>query len=95
MYIFKEVTKREEALNDIICDICGQSCIVDEYEDNLDNICPVFEYSTLSAEWGYDSKHDMERPLYHFCESCFYDKLIPFIENPNAFMPIPPEPSVP
>jgi ribosomal-protein-alanine N-acetyltransferase len=50
-----------EKLKDIRCNKCGQSC---KQEHN-------FEYATLDARWGYDTKRDNEFHEAHLCESCW------------------------
>lgn len=48
-------------LDDIVCDICGDSC-----KKNLD-----IESAKLFAHWGYDSKKDGDVYDIDLCEKCF------------------------
>ena len=59
---------------DIICDMCGKSCKIDD--EGGEN----YEFATLTAEWGYHSKHDMETIKIELCEDCCY-KLKDIIEK--------------
>lgn len=68
----RKITKEIEEVEDIICDICGKSCR-DKYDMN-------YEYSTLSASWGYGSHKDTEQWQGDFCENCS-DKIKEFIES--------------
>lgn len=62
MIITKSIIKSREEVVDVICNQCGNSCKGDM---NM-------EYATVSAHWGYDSKHhDMEAYEIHLCEICF------------------------
>ena len=73
--VVKKVKK--EILDDIICDICGESCAVfdcrgKEYE--------TFEYLSLTADWGFDSGKDGERWEAQVCSSCADKHLAPLIK---------------
>ena len=64
----KVITKQEvDVVSDIRCDICDESCSPVEGYDPL--------YGTLSAKWGYGSRHDGENYELHLCESCFFQAL--------------------
>ena len=67
-----KVIKEREELEDIICDICGKSCR-DKYDMN-------YEFSELSASWGYGSHRDTEQWNVEFCEDCS-NKIKEFIES--------------
>ena len=54
-----------EKLDEVVCDICGQSC-----KKDFDN-----EFASLTATWGYNSKKDLTRHDIDLCEGCF-DKTI-------------------
>lgn len=69
---YKQVMK--DQLNDIVCDVCGKSCV----KFNDDPGCA--EYATLEAFWGYWSKKDGEKFHNDFCEECF-DKILNFIKT--------------
>jgi len=64
----KIMTKQEvDVVSDIRCDVCEESC------------SPVEGYGpqvgTLSATWGYGSRHDGDAYEVHLCESCFFQAL--------------------
>ena len=64
----KIMTKQEvDVVSDIRCDVCDESCSPVEGYDPL--------YGTLSAKWGYGSRHDGESYEVHLCESCFFQAL--------------------
>ena len=48
-------------LTDVLCDSCGASC----------KTSMGFEYGSLRASWGYDSRKDCMVEDYHLCENCF------------------------
>ena len=48
--------KQVEVVTDVVCDVCNQST--------------KLEFGTLSAHWGYGSKHDGERYELQLCEKC-------------------------
>jgi hypothetical protein len=71
---YKKVLKDE--LDDVVCDICNKSCIVDGcVQDPL-----MAEFAVLEASWGYCSKKDETQKRLEICEIC-YDKVISFIES--------------
>lgn len=55
-------------IDDIICDICGNSC-----KKNID-----IESAKLFAHWGYDSKKDGDVYDIDLCENCF-DKTLKYL----------------
>lgn len=65
----KIAEKTIEVIDDITCDVCGNSC-----KDKIDNI----ESALLSAYWGYSSKKDGHNYEVDLCEKCF-DKVLEFI----------------
>ncbi len=74
--------KKQEVVIDILCDICGKSCKVNEgvIENDLrvDNGEKTYEFSymNLSAYWGYYSEHnDEEKWTAQVCEKCVDEKL--------------------
>lgn len=70
----KKVLKDE--LKDIICDICGLSCMsACSMEDPA-----MAEYAVLEGVWGYCSHKDGERYSCEMCENCF-DKVKAFIDS--------------
>lgn len=70
MKIITKENKEVDTLTDVICDLCGKSCKT-EYG---------MEYMSLSTNWGYMSKHDLERWEADLCEECVETKLsfVPF-----------------
>ncbi len=70
---YKKVLKKQTS--DIVCDICGDSCLPNTYKDPK-----MAEYATLEATWGYFSKKDENQYFCEMCESCF-DKIINYIES--------------
>ncbi len=59
-----------EVLVDVICDCCGKSCKTQNIVGRTD-----FEFMTLSANWGFGSKYDMQSWSAEVCESCVTKKL--------------------
>lgn len=49
--------KQVEVVTDVVCDVCNQST--------------KLEFGTLSAHWGYGSRHDGEKYELQLCEKCF------------------------
>lgn len=66
----KYIKKFCNKLDDILCDVCGESC---------KKTCD-FEHATITATWGYDSKKDLTNHEIDLCESCF-DKTIEFLKS--------------
>ncbi|MFM5557035.1 hypothetical protein [Aeromonas rivipollensis] len=60
----KAVVPTEQVV-EVRCDVCGDSSMMVEQ----------MNYATLSANWGYGSRHDGERYQVDLCESCFFDVL--------------------
>lgn len=56
-------TEQAETVNDVLCDVCGDSTRVEGYG---------LQFGTLRANWGYGSNHDGERYELHLCEPCFF-----------------------
>lgn len=67
--------KLKNVLEDIVCDICGKSCIPSSQED-----VGFAEFAVLEANWGYFSRKDETSYNCEICEDCF-DKLNNFIEG--------------
>lgn len=55
-----------ETVVDVLCDQCGDSCTREVHGEVL------HEYATLSAGWGYGSRHDGQRYSLQLCERCFF-----------------------
>jgi hypothetical protein len=70
---YKKILK--DVTSDIVCDICGKSC-VDERWGGVD----AAEFATLEAIWGYCSKKDGEKYGCEMCEDCF-DKVKSYIDT--------------
>ncbi|RUO37070.1 hypothetical protein CWE15_11725 [Aliidiomarina taiwanensis] len=67
----KETSQATTVIEDIICDICGESVIPSEIKKRLKNANDFSDYAKLTASFGYGSKRDGERFNFDFCESCF------------------------
>lgn len=64
------VTKLIQVTKDIICDICGNSCMIGG----------DFVSMKLFAAWGYESQHDLEVWSADVCEACVITKLAPIVK---------------
>ncbi|WP_160086903.1 hypothetical protein [Pseudomonas sp. 9AZ] len=53
--------------NDSWCGVCGRSTQVPGYGE---------QFGTLSARWGYGSRHDGEHYRVTLCEGCFFGALL-------------------
>ncbi|MCF5903232.1 hypothetical protein ACTG1T_15570 [Aeromonas veronii] len=63
-------TKEVEVIADIQCDVCHKS--------TTPNMNPNFynpQFGSLTAKWGYGSKHDGTAYEVHLCEECFFTVL--------------------
>ncbi len=60
--LVKEIVPTEQVV-DILCDVCGRSTKTN-FGTN--------QYGSLSADFGYGSRHDGERYKVHLCEMCFF-----------------------
>ena len=69
---YKEVTSPHLVLKDVMCDVCGVSCV--------DSVDVNYEYAELAANWGYGSGKDGIRWECIMCETCA-DKVKSFIES--------------
>lgn len=68
--------KLKPELADIICDICGDSCLSKcSMEDPA-----MAEWALLEASWGYCSGKDGEQYKCEMCERCF-NKVRAFINS--------------
>ncbi len=56
-------TEQAETVNDVLCDVRGDSTRVEGYG---------LQFGALRANWGYGSSHDGERYEVHLCEPCFF-----------------------
>lgn len=66
-------------LSDIVCDICGESCMSDcSMKDPA-----MAEWALLEASWGYCSRKDGEHYNCEMCEKCF-DKISAFVDSLKA-----------
>jgi hypothetical protein len=63
--LVKEIVPTEQVV-DILCDVCGRSTKTN-FGTN--------QYGSLSADFGYGSRHDGERYQVHLCEMCFFGTL--------------------
>lgn len=60
--LVKDIIPTEQVV-DILCDACGRSTKTDVGTN---------EYGSLSADFGFGSRHDGERYKVHLCEMCFF-----------------------
>ncbi|CAG7580949.1 MAG: putative ZZ domain-containing protein [uncultured marine phage] len=77
-----KIVNEKEIIEDILCDICGNSCLVYEHDYPIDNdgdIFKEFDYLSLSNHWGYHSKKDWETWSAQVCEECVDKHLNPLI----------------
>ena len=65
----KSVERKVQELEDILCDLCGKSCMKGHEYVSME----------LSAYWGYASRHDLEIWSADICEDCVEQKLEPLI----------------
>jgi len=71
---YKKVLKDE--VDDVICDVCGDSC----RKDCSHMLNDHGEYATLEAIWGYCSRRDGDDYKCDMCENCF-EKVLAFIDS--------------
>lgn len=71
----------KDDLEDIFCDVCGNSCIPSV--SNMELNASFAEFATLEARWGYFSGQDGESAHYEICEKCF-KKVNDFLKNISA-----------
>lgn len=71
---YKKILKDETS--DIICDICGKSCLS---ECSMGDPA-MGEYATLEGIWGYCSRKDGNYYRCEMCEDCF-DKVVSYMES--------------
>jgi hypothetical protein len=57
-----------EKIEDIICDICGNSCQT-ECGTIIDG--KTYEFAQMVATWGYDSNYDGEHHTLDICVDCY------------------------
>ena len=70
---WKEVMEPCREIDDITCDMCGETCYLQ----------PNWEYARLTAEWGYGSSRDTDRWDFHFCDKCS-GKILDFIREQHT-----------
>lgn len=71
---YKTQVKEYEIVVDILCDLCHNSCKVDDDEE----VPPQF--GVLDIEHGYGSPQDGDHEYSHFCLQCF-SKIKEFIKK--------------
>lgn len=69
----------KEEVSDIVCDVCGRSCLSD-CSRAMGGGASAAEYATLEGIWGYCSGRDGERYICEMCEDCF-GKVSSFIDS--------------
>jgi hypothetical protein len=62
----------EDLVEDILCNICGESC--------RDRMAMNYEYMTCQASWGFDSTRDTYTTVFHVCEPCYDSKILPLLK---------------
>ena len=72
MQVYQTQVTDVSVIADIICDVCGKSC--------LDKEVLNFERAILHADWGYGSNKDGTIWNCDVCESCA-DKIRTYIES--------------
>lgn len=83
----KEVqSKKSEVVTDILCDICGKSCKVDETTITNpfrpDKGEKIYDFSCIRLEkyWGYGSARDEEYWEAQICDKCIDEHLVKIIK---------------
>jgi uncharacterized cysteine cluster protein YcgN (CxxCxxCC family) len=74
MRITKKVQKTEEVLDEVICDVCGLSCMV-HFNKNEPDGPKDFVGIHIQQPWGYLSNKDLEIWEADICEKCVDDWL--------------------
>ncbi len=69
----------QEEREDVICDMCGNSCAKEVFE-HKGKTEKRFEYMTLEAYWGYYSSKDFDYWCAQICETCVDTRLAPMIK---------------
>lgn len=78
--------KKQEVIEDIICNVCNQSCKTNEYpiENDLridnDEKYKIFNSVKIEKYWGYDSSKDGQYWYANVCEKCFDEHLSKIIK---------------
>jgi len=75
--IYSKEVKEVELIADIVCDMCGKSC---KLFLGMDKESFNYEFSHITANWGYGTRKDEECWNYHFCEDCS-DEIVSFVEK--------------
>jgi hypothetical protein len=81
----KKETIEIDSIDDILCDICGNSCVTDRWVDQNGKTQVHAEYMSLQANWGYHSPKDLEEWTAQICEGCVDEHLVKLIDfkKPN------------
>jgi ferredoxin len=74
---YKEVQKTEQVIDDVICDMCGDTCMK-QYETGA-NAVKTFVGVHIEQPWGYLSNKDLEYWEADICEKCVDERLSPII----------------
>lgn len=91
MEVTQQAMRRQTIVTDVLCDICGQSCKVDEgvvdnpVRDDHGQTYYDFEYMKLQANWGYHSPKDCEEWTAQVCFKCVEEKLAPMVKFKTRF----------
>jgi len=76
MIITNMIDVKKEVIIGVQCNLCGKSLEPTIRYETYGQ----FEFAILQANWGYDSKHDMETFQLEFCEDCVYNKILPMMK---------------
>ena len=70
MRTYKEIKKKVDTVDKIVCDLCGKDIKIYENSTALD---PWFEGGQMSILFGYCSKNDGDLYQLDICDNCFDD----------------------
>ena len=73
MRIMKDVQKTEQVVDEVICDVCGETCMK-QYEIGASAV-KQFVGIHIQQPWGYLSNKDLELWEADICEKCVDDWL--------------------
>jgi hypothetical protein len=68
----KEVETHEVVvLDDVICNVCGESCFTKPHLGFTDLKPENLAYIEINHVWGFCSHKDMDQHFAHICEPCW------------------------
>ena len=74
---YKEMTVKQEVLDQVICNCCGKP--VSASEDGVHS-----EFLTIAKRWGYFSPFDGEKHIIDICPSCYQQWIKTFVIPPEV-----------